>query len=793
MEVCSLVLIFSRIDAACAESGLSDKKTRAESGTSDILCDSCFKEANNKFSGIAASSDGNFQVLYKYLKMLNDNYKCYELAEKSCYEEAIEVLLESDQKTLLSTIYDLKFAKRNEMLQFNECFSAYYAAIDHHCEAPIRQAFFLYREAIGQIFMGYGNARAQNARANAKGKHAYAKRKRAYAKKKHAYYYDKYLGFINRDYNSEELMDCLTTIITKIKTNTKNKHGSSVSYHFYDAFLSKMSKLNSLTDEIVLRALSSFIYRENGNRLSVGIVSFQPVYAFIGYQARSWQYKAEIANLVKAILLDKRHLAAESIYSLLRVYKVCRGLAFPIFTDYTILVHNIISGHGTIGNDEERRVFANLHCSLVRQLLPLYYQEPLSWETLRCFEKLGANIAVLSDEIDKVGQPYIRKMCENAGTAVNIVMLLQDFWKAGDLPVMADLFSRILLTSEQALNLLKAISAQKLVISTKVSILSMLVKCDVLNAASRSCISTSLGIDDPDLIVAYSLALISYICRTKRAGKTVDDGILNAYFELCANYPLIFTYSYMHHSGEYYVLHAYDILFNQYYSDNEEFRTLWMFCALPDYQLSFFTTLWSKLSGISNAPNPASADYDELVEVKIWAFKALKSYSQINKENDLLGKLVHDLLGSKLALSDIYIYYFQSDLQYANYLIARYFFYRSEIRGRNSRIKIDNKHTTMRREKFIECLKDRAVFILYMTTSGAPSSLYNLGLAISRTSEAVYKLGIIDAMRKDEELCRLAETMVLGILDVLFDSANIENGTTSRELRVMQILNLILN
>jgi len=787
MNVYFLALRFRDIGTACEGSSaericLEPSPPRIAqlefaSSPDDALCDSCFSKVNENFSRIGISLDSNFRGIYQYLKTLNDNHKCYKLAKDEKYNDAIEVLLGAGQKTLFASIYDLNFESEGEMKLFKGFLRANLYSLDHHCGLPIKKAVSLYLEVMWQVF-GDGKFFMPNARS-------------ANFKKKHAYYYDKYRSYVNSRRSDGKIPAGLPKLIQKVKINSKASNlDSKISCHFYDALLSKLPKLGHLTDKIVYESLSPFVYKAKGNRFPLDVVSFQPVYAFIGYKAEDEQYKAKIESILRAMLLDRRRLAMESIYNLLKMYKTYRSLSFPLFTDYTILVHTIIFEHSAfIRSDEERGIFLNLHCNLAVYILPFYCQQPLSRESLVCFEKLKTNIPVLSDAIDTLEVYCIREMCESAGA--QLVALLYDFWKARDPPRMAYFFRKIRLTSEHLPSLLRAIAVWRVEISIKVSILCELAKCDVFSEVSHGCISKHLSNDNSDLIVVYSLAMVSYIYKAKKARNAVKEGTLEMYLRLHSSYPSIFTYSDGPHSAEYYILHAYDIFLNQHYPCNEELQTLWRDCIFPNYQLSFFTSLWSGLDGTLSDPERDLTDCGELAEMKRWAFRTIKCYSQVNQNPNALTKPVYELFASKVSLSDVYIHYFQSDPGYKNYLIIKYFLYCSEIRGRIFGFEIDYEYVVLCRARVVEHLETLANSFLCMSRTG--TSLARLKSAIHRACETIYRWGVIHVVEEDEGLRELSEAMILQISCALLNNRAIKSNEALKELSFMQIFSLTID
>jgi len=528
------------------------------------------------------------------------------------------------------------------------------------------------------------------------------------------------------------------------------------------------------------------------------IISFQPVYAFIDYRAATKQYEVGIRDLIACILLDKKRLATKSIYSLLRVYRIHESFSLALFVGYTILVHE----HIAAGNGEEKPVFLSLHRSLVVQHLPFYFQKSLIREDLLCIEKLKANIPTFSDAVDGVVQSCLGNSRDGVVVPAYFVSLLYDSWKAEDFGVVANLFSKFSLRNEQILGLLRTASAWKFQINTKVIILSELVKCNVLNAAGREYISKNLSNSDPDLIIVYSLALVSYICREKKAGKIVDDGIMKLYLRLYIGYPSVFVYSDGTHSAEYYMLHAYDILFNhQCYSRDKDFQMVWKEHLLPNYRLNFFTGLWGSLTGILDSPSPAETDYDELVEMKRWTFRMIRFYFERNQDQGAFDRVIYNLFKSGMASPDIYVYYFQSDPKYSNYLIARCFLYCSELRGKRLNYPIDHNYTENHRSKVIAYLRKRATSLTRMANFcissrtkmvlSSQSSVTKLKISIFWLCKTVYQWRIIDCMGGDEELQKLVENMMACLSNALLRIVCNENSTVSRELQVMQALNSI--
>jgi len=778
----------SPINALIAPSSPTNTPTVAPASSHDTLCNSCFSKVSDHSIKISTSSESNFQEIYRYLKLLNDNYRCYKLAENRRYEDAIEALFESDQKTLFSTIYDLKFKNNDEMQLFSNFLIEYCASIDQHCNSRGNKVMMLFTGVMTRI-----SIEDEKTVPDAKYK---------CIRQLHAYYHPKYHEFVDSKLNSEKLMESLADSINRIKKNSriaKSAESISIAYDFYDALLPKLAKLKSLTDIIVLKTLSPFIHNEKKNKFPIDVVGFQPVYAFIDYQAMNKALKPEIDQVIRAVLLNKKHLATESVYSLLRLYKIHERLPFSLLVDYTISVHGILREHRGIQNGEERRVFINLHCNLIMKALPFYFQNLLSRENLLCFERLKRGIPLLSDAMDNLRVSYIIKKYECAGSSSNLVTLLRDCWKTRDFLRIESIISKIQLANEQVLGLLKAISTQKFEVNIKVSLLCELVKYDILNAERHEYISKSLN-GDTELVVIYSLALISHVCRAKKAGQEIKNGILDAYFELCASHPSIFTYSSGPHSVEYYVLHAYGILFKQKYFSNGKFKVFWRGRRIPNYPLEFFTSLWSGLSGILQALRQGAADYEELAEVKMMAFNTIKLHvldaldaiepdSQGNQDYGALDRPVHNLFESNLPLSDVYTHYFDSDPRYANYLIARYFFYCSEVRGKRFDPQIDNERLKQNRSAIIWFLGTQTAeeFNKAKMKSARPT----LKSVIYKISGKIYSWGVVQDVEHDKELRKLAEKMASGLSDALLYNMNAEDSTTPKELQVMQALSSI--
>jgi len=744
-------------------------------GFPNSLCNSCFSKASAHFSSIVASSgskeagpNSNFQSLNTYLKTLNSNHNCYMLAKNGRYKDAIKVLFESGQKQLFSSIYDLKFKSENEMRAFRVSFEAYSASIDHpQCGSRIEDALKFFNEVMGQVFY---EASLQPPKHNN-------------SINRHAKYYAKYHEFINTMYDSGQLMACLKTLLKQIRASTvQTMLLICIPFQFYDALLPRLAQAKSLTSEVVIKALYTFVYDDRRPyRTPFKIISLQPVHAFASYQARNEAaHAAVINNLLRAILLNEDVLAAEGVDSLLRVYTVHGNLPLPLFIDYAILVHRIIAEHSTISNDEERDLFLSLHRNLVADLLSSYNDKSLSIETLLSLEKLRSSIPLLSGAVAKIEQSCVITQFENANAVMDFLNLLHNFWRAGDFQRMVSLLSKLRTIGRQALILLKAISIQNFEISFKVPILCELVKCDVLNAYNSDYIMQNLDNSDPDLTITYSLALISYAYRAKQGARIEKPYVLGTYLKLSCRYLPIFTYADGPHSSEYYVLHAYDIFFNYNYSHNEEMKAFWNNNVFVNYQLNYFTSLWSTLKNISNWSltnhslfnsiynhsllnstsnnstsnhstqshslfnNTSPADGNDLLKMKLWSFRMLKFYSQANSNLNLLNPPVYDLLKSKQPLSDIYIHYFGSDPQYVNYLIQRYFYYISKAKCKEFGFKINCQYISDHRPTVIEYLKTRATSLLSVIRSG--SKITELQAAIRNTCVLLSEWGVIKAI-----------------------------------------------
>jgi len=768
--------------AACIKPGSPSSIRCLNPVSPSTLCDSCLKEINSHCSGIETGPGSNFQGLYQYFKAFNDNHNCFLLAAKGRHKGAIKVILESGQKPLFSVIYDLKFASEDEMLRFRDFLRAYFAAARYHCGNHIERALSLFTDVMQQIAAG-NRAYTSSANSASSASNASSRAKGKRTKQKHAYYHGRYRDYIGIRRNGEEpMISFLTGVIKSVRGDIK---ADDISLQFYEFLLSKLSRLDSLTDELVVRALRPYA---KTNRSPFRIVSFQPVCAFIGYQARNEAYKAVIENLMRKMLLDEERLETESIYGMLRAYKSCRSLPFSLFIDYTVLVHE----HIAAGNGEEKPVFLDLHFRLVMQLLPPYFQGSLGRESLHCLEKFKANIPALSDEIDEAGLSCIRGKCDSADAAAHVVDLLRDCWKARDFGTIASLASKIGLNSEQAMNLLRAISARRLEINIKIHILCELIERDVLSADIRAHIAKSLN-NDTDLIVIYSLALISHACRAKRAGQEATSGTLEMYLGLRAKHLLIFVYSDGHPSAEYCALHACDILlrYRCYFRDtHRDFQSFWVRYVFPIYPLCFLTSLWNSFNGILTVPRRGSIDYDELVEVKILAFQMIRLHCQANQDNGALDRPVYGLLESRLVLPDIYIYYFQSDPRCIAYLIARYFLYYSEARGKRLGFKIDDGYAVHNRAAVTEFLEIRAISLLKIVRGCSPTG--EIQTVINIISEEVYRWKLIRIIEHDNVLRKLVENMICELATILLSRTHISSSTTPRALQVMQAFSSIL-
>jgi len=251
---------------------------------------------------------------------------------------------------------------------------------------------------------------------------------------------------------------------------------------------------------------------------------------------------------------------------------------------------------------------------------------------------------------------------------------------------------------------------------------------------------------------------------------------------------------------EYYVLHAYGILFKQKYFSNGKFKVFWRGRRIPNYPLEFFTSLWSGLSGTLQALRQDAADYEELVEVKVMAFNTIKLHaldaldaiepdSQGNQDYGALDRPVHNLFESNLPLSDVYTHYFDSDPRYANYLIARYFFYCSEVRGKRLGLKINNKRLKQNKSVTIKFLGTQAAETF--NKAKMKSTKLTLKSVIYRTSSKVYRWGVAQTVEHDKELCKSAEKMASDLSDALLYNMNAEDSATPKELQVMQALSSI--
>jgi len=805
----------SHIEASGTSSIEASGASHTESMHLDSLCDTCFSKINGRIGKAGTSSESNFQEIYQYLKVHNDNHRCYILAKKCSYAAAIDVLFESEQKTRFSTIYNLKFANENEMTAFEDLLRARLSSLDCHCDALIHDTLFLYRKVMGNVFRD--------------NKFFVPSLEGVSGRRKHANYYNKYHVFADPAFGHKEVIKLLADARKNVRDiAAKNSDCSAkTSFDFYDSLIVKVSKLSNLTGNIVSKALDPFVYDEYKNKSSFRAVSFQPVHAFINYDAGEKEDRAKIKGALEAILLDKTLLETESIYSLLRMYRAHKRFSFSLFTEYTILVyHRIAIQDDALRNGREERVFLNLYYNLVLYLLPFYCKVPLKKNSLYCLERLSSNIPALSNAIYGAMKSHIAKKREDIAMH-DLIAQLRDADKTKDFARIAAFFSDSRLMNVQAMSLLKTFSAQKLKINIKISILCELVKCGFLGGSSMNLNSggtesmnlnsgdtESMNLnsgdiesicdnkskdqsDDTDLIITYSLALVAYICRAMKARQEVKDGIVEAYLKLCADHPSIFTYSEGPHSAEYYVLHGYDILFNQCYFCSGDFKHTWMRCVLPDYKLSFCTSLWGNLGGISATPNPASADYDDLVEVKMLAFQMIRLYSQMRQNQGLMDTPVHSLLWSKLPFSEIYTYYFQSDPRGANYLITRCFLYCTEIRGQGLRIRTYYKYAAQNKASTLKYLKNCTISLLDTAKAGllspGASSNGELKMIFWNICNAVCKWGIAHTIGQDEELRKVVEKMILDISDALLMDMGAGDGKMPRELQILQALSSIFD
>jgi len=252
---------------------------------SDTLCDACFNKINDHSGMIKMHSvAANVGRLRQYLKIFNDNYRCYKLSADEKYGDAVEVLFEADQRPQLSIVCDLTFESKNEMGLFSEFIERYRSSLGCCCRVQISQALSFYTNIMYQVF-----------------DHGKPFEARHHPGRRRASYYDQYRILISKVYtNGQEMLNDLNALRIKMRDHAKMAEPSSTEItnlaagiysYLYDAFLPRLAKLSNLTDAIVFRALSSFVHdQKKSSELPVSVVSFQPVYAFAGYQARSVIY-----------------------------------------------------------------------------------------------------------------------------------------------------------------------------------------------------------------------------------------------------------------------------------------------------------------------------------------------------------------------------------------------------------------------------------------------------------------------------------------------------------------------
>jgi len=809
MKTHSLLTIIARIMAACESAATVNACEEKKMGC--VLCNKCFGKIRNQYNRTTIANpsfSAGISRLLKHLEVFNDNYNSLELMKNEMYPEATEVLYGSVQEPLFTIIYDIEFKSPKDLEQMGAYLAEYCGLSTNYCKVAMENMLLFYNQFSSQIVRMFELDRIAKFKPESNSKQNFG------CRKNHTLHYGLYRDFIDAKSNDVDLVEYTKQTRLEMRTRFYNNVKSIICIQFYEAMVSKLLESGEVTDQLVCEAIYPYVFGSDKNIGKVKAISFCVVYLLIDRDIESEDLRKNVKSAIRAILLK---IESGDVYNMLRIYKLYQKLPFADFADFTLLVLDRISN---LSDNDGRTHLMNLHGQLVLASLPCYCESPLCADNLLCLYKLKSGIPGIASEIDHIESEYICAGLNRNILSIHLLQILDGFCKTGGFHALENFCSKLCLTGAQAFALLVTVSEYICEMDTKLCILYELVNCNVLNYDCHNYIMQSFR-GNFLTVTTYALALASY---THKANKTdpmlLNNGVSEMYLHLHVDYPSIFNDAHGVASPVHYLLHAFEISIISC-SSNEAFRKDWQESVYLNYSVNFFTSLWASLN-VSREVSIDNPCYPELCEMRMLAFRILKSYADTQKSpsvtqnassatpsslsatqnallvampsESLLNKPLDDLFRLSIPPLDIYTDYLQSDPSDANYLIIRYFLYYCTHRDAYFHIKrLADLHDSDKK-RLIEYLSR----LTPETFKAAPNLEIGIKLQIREIGSLINKW-CQEAFVPDAQLSRLIEAAVLNIAYTWSDAVSLANsvfpansGRTREMDAIMRLHQLLL-
>jgi len=551
--------------------------------------------------------------MLKYFESLNANYHAYLHATRGEKDECISILTNSPfQESMFSAVYNLEFSTKKEMRMFKKTLFACTNLKCIDCR-PLLQRFqsmyldvlsmwrypenYLNRKSIralkeehstdnsiktskeehstdnsikaskGEPSTDYsikaskGEPSTDYSIKASKGEPSTDYSIKASKKREHANYHEKYRTFLG-------LLNDKKTLASNIKNLFRNitcKGHLSVGrmeIQYSNIVMEKLFAESDISKEAVMECVKPF------SRMALRIMSFSNIFFLANFANANFSnckaVDAKNAQLInKAIrlaLVNSELEAGESVYNLLRFYRLGNKLPFTLFARVIDRLSDVI--HTYVGR-EDRDAFNNIHYELILKTLNSYELAHLNPESMWCFGQIRsclaqcdadaksmdrywgatakssilqlnrqqflarqpseiARIAILK-RIDCLEKLYIDAILVHQACP-NVLKIVYHLCKTSSFGYLNAFFTEISkkTTVLQVLETLNAIAnLRNCEMSIKMAILHELVACGVINGCNHSRLVNAIK-ESKILIVTYALALASVVNKTEDS-KSLSD------------------------------------------------------------------------------------------------------------------------------------------------------------------------------------------------------------------------------------------------------------------------------
>jgi len=607
----------SRIETPC----IKPKEAHSHNEQDDVFCNECLgvlkdalnpsisqqggKKCNGENKGDKPS---NYELLISYFEVLNGNYQIYDWTAKGEYSKAIDCVLGTPiQDTLLTTVFDLTFGTIYEMERFFKPLQEYACSEQFHCRKSVENFLSLFKMAFN---VSRWNQNQQTVTIKNNG---------------HAIYYRDHKGFLLKMGSEAKILKYIDQFCVYANKNSRKRNSLSWMQNS-DAKLRKIFNSAQMTDQILIKTIEVFT-KKVCECLSVKAIEF-----IANYRTMRGDYNEIIQKYLERVFLNQVKIARGSICNFFRMYRFCHRLPLHVFLRFNVTIFDMIQKMRKESNDKDN--FIMLQRNLFSILYGTYYANQLNAEHLQHIQKYEGMLPHLAAEISEMKRGYFGLLAQRADACSLILQIAFSLCKYEDFGLLRYFLhgTSTFLSNDGVVCILYDITNNECCeIGTKVCILYEMVNCNLLTEVTYAFIMEKSG-GDRRLLVAYLLALLSYIKPSYKGNQGLTYKLCDFYIDLYQRHFDIFNHdeNMPGHSQDYYLLHAYDISL-KYHLPAFNFDSKWREDVKQRYRIGFYVQLWGFINprAAVSRKNPC---YKDLDEIKVLVSSAIRYFTDVGND-----------------------------------------------------------------------------------------------------------------------------------------------------------------